>query len=105
MPFPVLVTFRDMPVCDAVEAACWNEAERLERFGDQIVHCRVVIVLPPRGRGYEVCLDLTLFGGRHLITQSSGRQRDRLDVIAAIGEVFERARDQLVPGGVHMPPG
>jgi ribosomal subunit interface protein len=99
MQLPVQVTFRDVPMSDAVEAACWKEAERLERYFDRIMGCRVVISAPHRqhnkGTLYSVRVDLTVPGSELVVNRGQHDQHAREDVYVAIRDAFQKARRQL----------
>ena len=65
MQIPVQVTFRGMDVSDAVEAACWAECEKLERYDPRIISCRVTIARPDRqqkGNLYDIRINLRVPG-------------------------------------------
>jgi len=95
MQVPVQVTFRDMPVSDAVEAACWEEAARLERYYDRVTSCRVVIAESRHRAGvFEVRIDLAV-PGRVLVVNGQPPNHAAPDVSAAVREAFARARRQL----------
>jgi len=55
MQIPVQVTFRNMDPSEAVEANVRGKAEKLERFFDRVVSCRVVVESPHRRhhKGFE----------------------------------------------------
>ena len=96
MQVPVQVTFRDMPVSDAVEAACWEEAARLERYYDRVTSCRVVIAESRHRAGvFEVRIDLAVPGRLLVVTDQPPEDHADSDVFAAVREAFARARRQL----------
>ncbi|MHC4142194.1 MAG: HPF/RaiA family ribosome-associated protein [Planctomycetota bacterium] len=70
MQVPVQVTFRDMPVSDAVEAACWDEAAKLERDYENITSCRIAVAESDRrgqkGHLFEIRIVLNV-PGRELV--------------------------------------
>jgi ribosome-associated translation inhibitor RaiA len=93
MQVPVQVTFRDLPLSDAVEAACREEAAGLERLFDHLTSCRVVIARIGRRAG--VHLDLTMPGFEITVNRETKNQGADEDIFAAIAEAFEHARRQL----------
>jgi ribosome-associated translation inhibitor RaiA len=99
MQVPVQVTFRDMPVSDAVEAACWDEATKLERDFDNITSCRIAVAESDRGdgkgHGFEIRIVLAV-PDRELVVnrEPPGRDGDE-DVLVAVREAFDAARRQL----------
>lgn len=99
MQVPVQVTFRDMPVSDAVEAACLKEAAGLERFYDRITSCRVVVAESHRrhqkGNLYEVRLDVAVPGRVLAVNREPAEHHRDEDVHVAVREAFDRMRRQL----------
>lgn len=99
MHVPVQVTFRDMPVSDAVEAACWEEADKLEREFDRIANCRIVVVEAhgrnSNGAAFEIRIDLSVPGRILVINRRPPPDRADTDVFAALREAFDAARRQL----------
>ncbi len=98
MQVPVQVSFRDMPVSDAVEAACWAEAEKLDRFYDRITACRIVVVEAsgkgPGGSTFQVKIDLAVPNGDIIVNREPPAHHHD-DVRVAVHEAFARARRQL----------
>ncbi|MFO7580262.1 MAG: HPF/RaiA family ribosome-associated protein [Nitrosomonas halophila] len=48
MQIPLEITFRNMDPSAAVEARLREKAEKLERFHDHIMSCRIVVEAPQR---------------------------------------------------------
>lgn len=88
-----------MPVSDAVEAACWKEAEKLEQHYDRMTSCRVVIAESHRrhrkGNCFEVRIDITVPGAEFVVNREPARHQEDEDVYAAIREAFGTARRRL----------
>ncbi|MHC5022358.1 MAG: HPF/RaiA family ribosome-associated protein [Planctomycetota bacterium] len=99
MQKPVQVAFRGMKVSDAVEAACWEEAAKLERYFDRMTGCRVVIAEPHRqhrkGNLFEVRIDLTVPGGEIVVTREPPAHHADEDVFVALRDAFDTARRRL----------
>jgi ribosome-associated translation inhibitor RaiA len=96
MQVPVQVTFRDMPVSDAVEAACWDEAAKLEQRFDGITSCRIVLAeLAETGRGFEIRIVLNVPGQELAITRKPHDHQAGEDIIDAVREAFEITRREL----------
>jgi len=87
MKIPLQVTFRDMPPSDAVEARIREKADKLARFYDRIVGCRVVVEMPQRhkhqGKLHSVRIDLTV-PGAELVANHAQHE----DVYVAIRDAF-----------------
>ena len=96
---PVQIVFRDMPVSDAAEAVCWEEAANLEQYYGRITSCRVVISDGRQGRGstdqYVVDIDLTIPGAEIVVRREpvDGRAEDGPSL--AIREAFDKAYARL----------
>ncbi len=99
MQVPVQVTFRDMPVSDAVEAACWEEAAKLERYCDRITSCRIVIAESHhrhrKGNLFEVRIDMAVPGRLLTVHREPPEHHADEDIGVAVREAFDRARRQL----------
>ncbi len=98
MQIPVQISFRDMPVSDAVEAHCWAEAETLERIDDRITACGIVVVeskQPATGRiVFRVRIDLSV-AGETIVVDREPPDQGTDDIRLAIHEAFLRAQHQL----------
>ena len=99
MPTPTQVTFRDMPVSDAVEARCWKEAKKLERYFDRIVGCHVTIAESHRrhrrGNLFEVRINLFVPGRELVVNREPTEHHVDEDIEVAIRDAFDRMRRQL----------
>ncbi len=98
MQVPVQISFRDMPVSDAVEAHCWAEAEGLECDDDRITACRIVVVesrQPATGRVvFRIRIDLSV-AGEAVVVDRNPPDQGADDVRVAIHEAFVRAQHLL----------
>jgi cold shock CspA family protein len=99
MQIPVQVTFSNMTPSDAVRARVEQLAEKLERFHDRIMGCRVLIRAPnhrrTKGRLYHVSIDLTAPGHEIVINRDSPQDQSHEDVYVAIRDAFEAAARRL----------
>lgn len=99
MQIPVQVTFKDMPVSDAVEADVLRHAARLDRYFDRIARCAVTIDSPHqhhhKGRLYSVRIDLTIPGHEIVVNREHPVDHAHEDVYVAIRDAFDAARRQL----------
>jgi ribosome-associated translation inhibitor RaiA len=99
MKFPIQVTFHDLPVSDAVEAVCWEEAAKLEKTCDQLMSCRVVVAAShPQSNGevVNVRVVLRLPGGTITVDREVEADRPDRDVYSAIRNAFDGAHHELV---------
>jgi ribosomal subunit interface protein len=87
MQVPLQVTLKDMPQSEAVESRIREKADKLGRFYDRIISCRVVVETPQRhqhqGKLYSVRIDLTVPGAELV----ANRAQDE-DVYVAIRDAF-----------------
>jgi cold shock CspA family protein len=99
MQLPVQVTFRDMPVSDAVEAACWDEAAKLDRYFERITSCRIVVAASHRrhlkGNLFEVRIVLNVPGRELVVNREPPEHHADEDINVAVREAFDTARRQL----------
>ncbi|MHB8744493.1 MAG: HPF/RaiA family ribosome-associated protein [Sulfuricaulis sp.] len=94
MQNPLHVTLKDMPQSEAVESRIREKADKLSRFYDRIISCRVVVESPQRhhhqGKLYSVRIDL-MVPGSELV---ANRAQDE-DVYVAVRDAFEAITRQL----------
>lgn len=99
MQLPLQITFRHMDHSDAVDAAIRKNAERLDRFADRIMACRVVVIAPHKhhrqGKLYEVKIDLTIPGEEIAVTREGPKNHAHEDVYVAIRDAFNAAARRL----------
>lgn len=95
MKIPVQISFSNMTPSDAVRARIEELAQKLERFHDRIMGCRVVVRAPNRrqrkGRLYQISIDLTLPGHEIAINRNPPKDQTHEDVYVAIKDAFEAA--------------
>jgi ribosomal subunit interface protein len=94
MQVPLQISLHGIGHSDALYNAIRERAEKLERYYDHIVSCRVVLELAARhkrqGKQFSVRVDLKVPGGELAVT----REHDE-DVHVAIRDAFDAARRQL----------
>jgi len=94
MQIPLQITLKGMPQSGAVESRIRAKTEKLGRFYDRIISCRVVVETPQRhqhqGKLYSVHIDL-MVPGAELV---ANRAQDE-DVYVAIREAFGAITRQL----------
>lgn len=99
MQIPLQITYRDMPISEAVDANIRERMEKLERFADNITSCRVVIEAPHKrqhkGQLFSIHLDITLPGHEIAVSRHPGKHHAHEDIYVAIRDTFDAARRQL----------
>lgn len=117
MELPVQITYRGLDPSDALSGLIRKEAEKLDKFFDRIVACRVLVEREQRhlrsGAPFRVRLDLTVPGGELTIDtakslrtsapdEEAPARRKSADVDAAhkdaaltVRDAFRRARRRI----------
>lgn len=99
MQVPLEIHFHNTPKSDAVEAAVRERAQKLERFADSIVSCRVTIDAPHKhhrqGKLFHVSVDIHIPGGEIVASRDPSKHHAHEDVHVAIRDAFDAARRQL----------
>lgn len=94
MKIPLQVTFRDMPTSEAVETRVRDKADKLARFYDRVINCRVVIEMPQRhkhqGKLHSVRVDLSV-PGAELVANHAQHE----DVYVAVRDAFDAITRKL----------
>ncbi len=99
MQLPVEVTFRGMESSDAMEAKIRDRAQKLDRFHDRIMSCRVVVEAPHKhhhkGKIYHVSLDVTVPGSELVVNRDPRDNHAHEDAYVAIRDAFDAMERQL----------
>ena len=94
MEIGLQITARDIEITDAIRADIAEKAEKLDRYYDRIMRCRVVLESPKRhkneGKLYNVHIYITVPGGELMVK----RDLDK-DLYVAIRDAFQAARRRL----------
>lgn len=99
MNIPLEIVFRNMDRSDAIEARVREKAQRLERFHDNIIRCRVVVEAPHRhqhrGKHYQVGIDIGVPGKQVIVNHTGPSDPAHEDVYIAIRDAFSAATRRL----------
>jgi ribosomal subunit interface protein len=94
MQIPLQITLRNLARSEAVDAEIRKRADKLERFHQQIVSCRVVVELPSRhkhqGKEFVVRLDIKVPGSEIVVNHDHHE-----DLYVALHEAFDAAQRRL----------
>lgn len=94
MQIPLQITLKDMPQSEAIETRIRVKTEKLSRFYDRIISCRVVVETPQRhqhqGKLYSVHIDLTVPGAELVVNRVQNE-----DVYVAIRDAYGAITRQL----------
>ena len=93
------ITFRHLDPSPALEAKVREYAEKLDKYYDRIMSCRVIIEAQHRhhhkGNLYHVRFDVTVPDHEIVVNRAPAKHHEHEDVYVAIRESFEAARRQL----------
>ena len=94
MQLPVQITFRDFPRSEAVETAIREKADRLERFSDRIISCRVTVGFIQKhkhqGKLFNTRIDLALPGVEIVVNRDKAE-----DIYVAIRDAFDAVKRKI----------
>jgi ribosomal subunit interface protein len=98
MQLPLQITFRNIPSSEAVEAKIREKVDKLEKFYDRLIGCRVALGAPHRhhkGNLYHIRIDLTVPGGELVIDRTPAEHQAHEDIYVAISDAFDAAKRKL----------
>lgn len=99
MQVPLEIYFHNTAKSDTIESIVRERAQRLERFADNIVSCRVTIDAPHKhhrhGKLFRVSVDVHLPGGHVVVSRDPSEHHAHEDVAVAIRDAFDAARRRL----------
>ena len=99
MRLPLQITFRNMPHSSAIELAVRERAEKLDRFSDLIMGCRVVVESRHRqhrqGKLHHVRIELIVPGEDIVVRREPALHHAYEDVYVAVRDAFDAARRRL----------
>ena len=99
MQLPLQITFRNMRPSEAVEAKIRERAEKLNRYYDRIMSCRVVVEPQHkhhhRGNLYRVRIDVTVPDGELVANREPDEHHSYVDVYVAVRDAFDAMCRQL----------
>jgi len=99
MQIPLLITFRNLDRSPVVEASVREHAEKLDKYYDRIMSCRVVIEERHKhhrhGNHYHVSVDVTVPGAELVASREPDPHHAYTDVYIAIRDAFDTMRRQL----------
>ncbi len=92
------ITFRGFPHSDALEADIRQKLDKLDRFFEHIMSCRVVVELGHRhhqGNLYHVRVLITVPGRELVVSRDPAEHQAHEDAFVAVRDAFDAARRQL----------
>lgn len=99
MQVPPEVAFRGFEPDDWLKRAVHGEIEKLDRYYDRIVTCRVMVEMPHRrrrdGNPYHTRIELSVPGRDLVVSRKPDGDRAREDPLVAVDEAFAAITRQL----------
>lgn len=99
MRLPLQITYRNLSPSEAVDRCIRERAERLDRFCDRVMGCRVVVEERHRrrrqGKLFHLRVDLTVPGDEIVVSRDRPLNRAHEDVYVAVRDAFDAARRRL----------
>lgn len=94
MEIPLQITGRNFELSETIESEIRQKAEKLHKFYDRIIRCRVVVESPHRrchqGKLYNIRIYLTLPGSELIV-----KRKPHEDLYVVIRDSFQAARRKL----------
>jgi cold shock CspA family protein/ribosome-associated translation inhibitor RaiA len=98
MLIPLQITFKDIPQSDAVEADIRKRADRLEKYYENIMGCRVAVGVAGKhknqGRLYTARIDISVPGGQIAISRNNPDHLNE-DIYIVLRDAFDAAKRKL----------
>jgi len=99
MNLPLQITYRNVEPSPSIESAIRTRADKLERFHQRIMGCRVVVESPhhrhAKGNHFRVRVDLTVPGGELVAGRDPTDHTAYEDIYVAIRDAFRAAQREL----------
>jgi ribosome-associated translation inhibitor RaiA len=99
MKIPLQIHFGNLGPSDFIEAAVRKHANKLERFRDDIMSCRVTIESPhkhqQKGHLFHIVINVRTEGDEIVVSRTPDDEQSHEDVYVAIRDAFNAARRQL----------
>lgn len=99
MQIPLQITFRHMDPSEAMEAKIREKAEKLDKFADHIMSCRVTVDQEHKhksqGKLFSIKVDITVPGNEIVITRHPDKHHAHEDPYVALRDAFDSAKRQL----------
>ena len=99
MTIPLRITFHKMEQSEAIESEIRRRAEKLERFSDHIMDCRVSVEPSSqhhhKGNLYRIVVDIDVPTSEIVASRNPDKNHAHEDVHVAIRDAFDSAKRQL----------
>ena len=99
MQVPLQIRFKNLEPSEAVEARVRKHVDKLERYFNEIISCRVTLDAAHKhhqqGNIFQVTVDVRLPGGENVASRHPDDQHAHEDAYVALRDAFEAVRRQL----------
>jgi ribosomal subunit interface protein len=99
MQLPLEITYRNVDPSAALEDNVREHAQKLDRFFDHIMSCRVMVEAPhhhhQKGNLYHVRVDVTVPSGEIVVNRENDLHHSYEDPYVAIRDAFDKMARQL----------
>lgn len=99
MAAPLQITFRKMAPSPYVRERIRERADKLAKFHDRIVGCRVVVEAPHRhhhkGKLYTISVEIKVPGGAIASHRNPGQCHEHEDIYVALRDAFDAIERQI----------
>lgn len=92
------ITFRGFSSSEAIDARLDEHIERLGKFYDRIMGCRVMVEASYRhrhGNLYHIRIDLTVPGAELVVNRNPPQRQEHEDIYVAMRDAFNAAEREL----------
>ena len=93
------ITFRGIPHSDAVEENILKKAEKLDKFYERILACRVIVEAEHhrhhKGNLYHVRIELDVPEKNIIVSRENHAKHAHEDIFVVVRDAFDAARRQL----------
>lgn len=90
MILPLQITARDIELTEAIKTSIREHAQKLDKFYEKLISCRIIVEAIPKRSLYNVHVDMTV-PGKELVV----RREPNTDLYLAIRDAFNAAQREL----------
>lgn len=99
MNVPLQITFRGMESSEALSERIREAAEKLEKFDDRIIACKVTVEQPHRhhqhGNPFHIRIQVSVPGAEIVVDHGQRTETTNENAYAAVNEAFETMKRRL----------
>ena len=99
MTIPLRITFHKMEPSESIESEIRRRAEKLDRFSEHIMDCRVSVEFSSKnhkkGNLFHVVIEIDVPGNKIVVSREPEKNHAHEDVNVTIRDAFSSARRQL----------